>query len=177
MSCEKNILIRSSNVQGVKPDPLLLLSGELAINTFDGIIYALNEDGNVVKWVNNGLAVVGENSKIIYSDSSNMSYNNSNNVWSGSSDDIGDNQNAFINFEIRSDIAIDWESSSESGYDFLKIKFDGDVIIKKSGEKSGTLNIPLGAIDMGILEIKYSKDGSVSHFNDNIVFSNLRATS
>ena len=69
-------------------------------------------------------------------------------------------------------IYFDYTVSSEANYDNLMIYYNSACILNKSGTEHGTFSYPLDIGDE--LIITYTKDGSTSSYDDNIVISNIQ---
>lgn len=63
-------------------------------------------------------------------------------------------------------ISFSYRVSSEEGYDFFLVSFDGDIIFKESGEKSGTFEYKIPTTGNHTLFFSYSKDEDTSHGED-----------
>ena len=63
-------------------------------------------------------------------------------------------------------LKFDWSVSSESGYDWLTITLDGTEILKKSGTDSGSYEKTFTTAGTYTLVVKYTKDGSGNHGDD-----------
>ena len=86
------------------------------------------------------------------------------------SDDISDDQTTAAEIEFssnkRKQLIIQWGSDSESGYDEVYLRRNGNEIKNLSGPNESSkdlLSIPSGTIN---IEVSYEKDGSVSDHSD-----------
>lgn len=98
-------------------------------------------------------------------------------TWSGNnlvSEGIDHSESAMITLKAKSDIyniSFDYAVSSESGYDFLVILLGNNLIVKESGEKSGSWS---GSISAGSsLSFTYTKDSSSDSGSDKATISNI----
>lgn len=71
------------------------------------------------------------------------------------------------------ELSFDWSVSSESGYDYLTIKVNGEQRIRESGTSSGTFTYTFDSNSTLSIEVSYSKDGSVSQGQDTAQISNF----
>ena len=72
------------------------------------------------------------------------------------------------------ELTFDWLISSESNYDWLVVTLNGDEILKKSGEASGSYSYPFTTAGTMTLVVKYTKDGSQSKGNDKAEVYNIK---
>ena len=72
-------------------------------------------------------------------------------------------------------LSFDWYVSSEYNWDYLTITLDGNTILRSSGENSGSYKEVLTAGTHNLIA-SYSKDASVSNYNDNAGIRNIKIT-
>ena len=72
------------------------------------------------------------------------------------------------------ELTFDWLMSSDSNYDWLVVTLNGDEILKKSGEASGSYSYPFTTAGTMTLVVKYTKDGSQSKGNDKAEVYNIK---
>ncbi len=70
-------------------------------------------------------------------------------------------------------LSFDWKVSSESNYDYFIATLNGEEVLRKSGEASGTYQYTFTSLGTNTLVLKYTKDGSQSNGSDLAMVYNL----
>jgi len=173
--CIKTLTLKKNSTSGIKPAGTEIESGELAINTSDGIIFSKLENGSIVEWDYTSVAV--DPTVAILPDGGNGSFpviDGGGGVYSGTSSNINDSESAIALFILNLNCELDWVVSSEATYDPLTISYNGSVLVQSSGETSGTLEIDVASNPGKQLKIEYSKDSSLTAGSDEATISNFR---
>ena len=98
------------------------------------------------------------------------------NSWVSTNKSDGTTSQTSYTFNVveGNELTFDWLVSSESNYDWLIVTLNGNEILKKSGEASGSYSYPFTTAGTMTLVVKYTKDGSQSKGSDKGEIYNIK---
>lgn len=76
--------------------------------------------------------------------------------------------------ELGDTLKFDWKTSTEEYCDKLVVSIDGEYVLTKSGEYSGTYKYPISSTGDHVVEFIYAKDYFSSSGDDEVKISNVR---
>ncbi len=95
--------------------------------------------------------------------------------WTSTNYSDGSTSQKEYTFEVKTGYHLDFDYSvnSESGYDFLIVKIDNELVVKESGNKSGHYHHQFDSAKEVTLYMAYTKDSSGNSGSDNASVTNI----